>query len=176
MQQTTNSAAIPASTGSSLGADRRARMMRRILVAGAVAGALDIAYAFTIWGFRDVPPTVILMSIASGLFGRAAFAGGVPMAALGAALHFMMTTIMAAVFARAATAVPLLARRPIVAGAGYGVGIYIVMNYIVVPLSRAAPGGDQPLEVMISGIAVHMLFVGVPIALITTRGRSIWRG
>jgi hypothetical protein len=175
MQQTTNSAAIPAATESGLGADRRARILRRILAAGAVAGALDLAYAFTIWGFRDVPPTVILMSIASGLFGRAAFAGGVPMAALGAALHFMMTTIMAAVFARAATAMPLLARRPIVAGVGYGVGIYIVMNYVVVPLSRAASGGDQPLVMMISGIAVHMLFVGVPIALITTRGRFIWR-
>lgn len=174
MQQTTNSAAIPPHAASRLGADRRARIVRRILVAGAVAGALDIAYAFTIWGFKDVPPTAILMAIASGLFGRAAFAGGLPMAAAGAALHFMMTTIMAAVFARAATAVPLLARRPIVAGAGYGVGIYIVMNYVVVPLSRAAPGGDQPLAFLISGIAVHMLLVGVPIALITTRGRFIW--
>ena len=175
MQQTTNTAANPASTGSGLGADRRARILRRIVVAGAVAGALDIVYAFTIWGFKDVPPSVILMSIASGLFGRAAFAGGFPMAALGAALHFMMTTIMAAVFARAAAVAPLLARRPIAAGAAYGVGIYIVMNYVVVPLSRAAPGGDQPLVFMISGIAVHMFFVGVPIALITTRGRSIWR-
>ena len=175
MQQTTNAPAIPAPTASSLGAERRADILRRILLAGAVAGALDIAYAFTIWGGRDVPPTVILMSIASGLFGRAAFAGGLPMAALGAALHFMMTTIMAAIFVRASAAMPLLARRPVAAGAAYGIGIYIVMNYVVVPLSRAAPGGGQPLIFMISGIAVHMFFVGVPIALITTRGRYFWR-
>lgn len=175
MQQTTNSAAIPASTGAGLGAERRAHMLRRILLAGAVAGALDIAYAFAVWWLQDVPPTIILMAIASGLFGTAAFAGGLPMAALGAALHFTMTTIMAAVFARASTAMPWLARRPVVAGAAYGVGIYIVMNYVVVPLSRAAPGGDQPLWLMVSGIVVHMLLVGVPIALITTRGRRFWR-
>jgi hypothetical protein len=175
MQQTSSSTGISASAGSSLGADRRARILRRIIVAGAVAGALDLTYALGIWWLHDVPPTVILMAIASGLFGRAAFAGGLPMAAAGAALHFMMTTIMAAVYARAAAAVQLLARRPILAGAAYGFGIYIVMNYVVVPLSRAAPGGDEPLTLVIGGIAAHVLLVGIPIALITTRGRFIWR-
>ena len=175
MQQTRNSAAIAASVGPSLGADRRARMLRRILVAGAVAGALDLTYAFTVWWLKDVPPTVILMSVASGLFGRAAFAGGLPMAALGAALHFMMTTIMAAVFAQAATMVPLLARRPFLTGAGYGVVIWLTMKYIVVPLSAAAGGGGGSLIQMLGNLTAHVLLVGVPIALITTRGRSFWR-
>lgn len=175
MQQTSSSTAIAAGVGSERVAVRRARTWPRVLAAGAVAGALDLAYAFTVWGLRDVPPTVILMSIASGLYGRAAYAGGLPMAGLGALLHFMMTTIMAAVFARLAVAAPLLARRPVAAGAGYGVVILLTMKYVVVPLSRAVVGKNESLALMIGGLAAHVLLVGIPIALITTRGRRVWR-
>ena len=175
MQQTTTTAAMAALDSAGLGAGRRARILRRVLVAGAVAGALDIIYAFTVWWLKDVPPTIILQSIASGLFGRAAFAGGMPMVVLGAFLHFMMTIIMAAVFAGAAGQVSTLARRPIIWGAAYGVGIWLTMRYIVVPLSLAAGGGGGSLLQMLGNLGAHILLVGIPIALITTRGRRFWR-
>jgi hypothetical protein len=38
------------------------------------------------------------------------------------------------------------------------------MNYVVVPLSAATPGSKDPLWVVLS-VAVHMLFIGIPIAL-----------
>jgi hypothetical protein len=58
--------------------------------------------------------------------------------------------------------------RPVPFGAAYGLGCYIVMNFVVVPLSSAAAGSKDPLWIGM-GIAVHMLLIGVPIALFTRR-------
>jgi len=59
-------------------------------------------------------------------------------------------------------------QRPVLVGAGYGLILYGVMNYIVVPLSAAAHGGPKdPLWVGLS-VVVHMFLIGVPIALATS--------
>ena len=47
-----------------------------ILLGGAIAGALDLLFATTFAGFNGVAPTRVLQTIASGLLGNAAFAGG----------------------------------------------------------------------------------------------------
>jgi hypothetical protein len=47
------------------------------------------------------------------------------------------------------------------------------MHYVVVPLSAAAGGSADPLWTVLT-IAVHMLLVGVPIALFAKRSfRSV---
>ena len=53
-----------------------------IVVGGIAAGALDIVYAFTVYGVRGVAPLTILQSIASGVLGREAFRGGAETGAL----------------------------------------------------------------------------------------------
>lgn len=136
-----------------------------IVVGGIAAGALDIVYAFTIYGVRGVPPLTILQSIASGVLGREAFRGGVETGALGAALHFLMTGVMAAVFVVASLAWPWLRAHAVQWGMIYGGAIFLVMNFIVVPLSRAG-GVLPPLELYAAGFVVHVLLVGLPIALI----------
>lgn len=42
------------------------------------------------------------------------------------------------------------------------------MNYLVVPLSAARAGAKDPLWITLS-ILVHMLLIGVPIALLISR-------
>jgi hypothetical protein len=111
-----------------------------ILLGGVVAGTIDIGAASAINGFID--PLRILKFIAAGLIGLpAAHAGGIETAALGYALQIGMALIIAAVFVLASNAVPLLKRNWLPAGLAYGVGVYFVMTYVVVPLSRigAAP-------------------------------------
>lgn len=49
--------------------------------------------------------------------------------------------------------------------------LYVVMNYIIVPLSAAGPGSKDPLWIALS-IAVHALLIGVPIALFTRRAQQ----
>ena len=52
-----------------------------ILAGGAIAGAIDITYAIVFSGFRGVPATRILQSVASGLLGAGSYRGGAPAAA-----------------------------------------------------------------------------------------------
>jgi hypothetical protein len=137
-----------------------------VIAGGLIAGTLDIAYACIFWAMKAaVPVQRIFQSVAAGLLGKASFQGGAATAALGLALHYFIATTMSVVYYLVARRWPLLGQRPVLCGAGYGLILYGVMNYIVVPLSRAGHGGAKdPLWVGLS-IVVHMFLIGVPIAL-----------
>jgi uncharacterized membrane protein YagU involved in acid resistance len=82
-----------------------------------------------------------------------------------------MAIVMAAVYYAAATVLPVLVKRAVICGLVYGAGIYVVMNYVVMPLSAIhATGGSGPPAIVISGIIGHMVGVGLVIALFTRRG------
>ena len=102
------------------------------LAGGVVAGTIDIAAACLINGHNI---RSVLHAIAGGLLGEQAFAGGMRTVILGAALQEAMAVVIAAVFVAATLMVPALRRRWIAAGVAYGVVIFFVMNYVVVPLS-----------------------------------------
>jgi hypothetical protein len=147
------------------------RPLRTIVIAGLVAGALDISYAFIIWGLRGVTPIRIGQSIASGLLGReAAVAGGTTIGLFGLLLHFTMATIIAAIYYGAARNFRLLVDRAVPCGIAYGLATYGVMNYVVLPLSAIGAVGDSgPAYIRITGVLVHMFLIGLPIALITRK-------
>lgn len=145
--------------------------LKTIVTAGLVAGALDILYAFIIWGLRGVTPIRIGQSVAAGLLGRdAAVGGGTTTGLFGLGVHFVLAIIMAAIYYAAARNIRLLVDRAVPFGLAYGLALYGAMNYIVLPLSAIGKaGGGGPLYITITGILVHMFLVGLPIALITRR-------
>lgn len=143
---------------------------RAILLGGLVAGLLDISYAFLLWGLRGVPPVRILQSVAGGLLGADTYEGGTGTAVLGAALHLLIACLIAAVYVLASRRLPDLARRPALWGPLYGIGAYLVMNYVVVPLSAFPRRGGTPAPVVwITGVLAHMFLIGLPIALAARR-------
>jgi hypothetical protein len=135
---------------------------------GAVAGVLDLAAAMVLYGLRGARPMRVLQAIASGLLGAAAFRGGTATAALGCALHFLIALVAAAVYVGASRGLPVLIRRPVLSGLFYGVVVYFVMNWIVVPLSAIPRSPFRP-GMAATLVVIHMLFVGLPIALATAR-------
>lgn len=137
-----------------------------MLVAGLVAGAIDIGYACAFWYIRaGTAPQRIFQSVAAGVLGPSAFTGGASTAGLGLLLHFGIALVVAIVFALAALRVPRLARQPWRWGILYGIAVYAVMNYVVVPLSAAGGGGaGNPLWVTLT-VLVHAFGIGVPVAL-----------
>ena len=147
-------------------APRQSSPLRLVLAGGLVAGTLDITYACVFWALKaDLPPTRIFQSVAAGLLGKASFEGGTATAALGLGLHYFIACSMAVAYYLVARRVPPLRERPVPYGAAYGLLLYGIMNYIVVPLSAAGGGGAKdPLWVGLS-IVVHMFLIGVPIAL-----------
>lgn len=144
---------------------------RAILWGGLIAGAIDITYACVFsYARRGTPPGRILQSVASGALGDAAFQGGTPTAALGLAFHFLIALIWATVYYLASRKLRVLARVPYLCGVVYGLLIFAVMNYAVIPLSAAPFGAPPPDSPAFSvGILVHMLGIGLPIALATRR-------
>ncbi|HTK79311.1 MAG TPA: hypothetical protein VL286_02625 [Rhizomicrobium sp.] len=110
----------------------RYSIAQAILLGGLIAGTIDIGAASLIF-WRS--PFLICQSVASGLFGRASFTGGMETTLAGLLLQWGMSLIIAAIYVAASTWVPVLRRRWVAAGLAYGVGIFFVMNYVVVPLS-----------------------------------------
>ena len=147
------------------------RAVKAILAGGLIGGAFDITFACGVSALRGVSPIRVGQSVASGLLGReAAIAGGVPTGLLGFVLHFAMALIMAAIYYGAATRIPLLVKRAAWCGPIYGLGLYLTMNYVVLPLSAIGRhGGNGPLWIVIPEILVHMFLLGLTIALFTRR-------
>ncbi|HET8648998.1 MAG TPA: hypothetical protein VFL95_03070 [Gemmatimonadales bacterium] len=143
-----------------------------VVVGGVIAGALDISYACLFWALKaDVGPQRIFQSVASGLLGRSSFTGGAATAVLGLALHFLIAISMSVVYYLVARRWELLWKRPLLAGALYGLLLYAIMNYVVLPLSQAAPASKDRLWVVLS-IVVHMILIGIPIALAARAARG----
>jgi uncharacterized membrane protein YagU involved in acid resistance len=135
-----------------------------------IAGTLDIADALIFYSFRGVPPTGILRFIAACLVGVSALHGGLAMAALGLAIHYTITLFWSALFLFAATRFTFLTRHAIASGLLYGVVIYVLMNYVVLPLTRLPPRTHHLAPaVLVNGVLALMLFMGLPIALIAQR-------
>jgi uncharacterized membrane protein YagU involved in acid resistance len=149
-----------------LTSDAGPRVLRAILWAGLVAGALDISFAFIFWGLKGVSAERILHGIAAGVLGRGAFGGGLAAAALGLLLHFSIACCAAAAYCFAGLRIAVLFRRPLLCGPLYGAAFYLFMSYVVVPLS-ATPVRVTPLT--LDGLFAHTVLFGLSIALITSR-------
>lgn len=136
-----------------------------ILLGGLSAGALDFIGACVTNAARGVTPLRVAQSVASGLLGRASFNGGYKTAALGVALHFIIALGAAAVFCVASTRLHWLVERPWLSGALYGIAVYWFMQLIVLPLSAVPFKLNFAWPVVVTGLIVHVLCVGWPIAL-----------
>jgi len=147
----------------------RKRALLNVLLGGLVAGTFDLTFACTFWAIKiGAPPTRIFQSVARGLLGTASFQGGIKTAALGVFLHYFIATTMSFFYYFAARQWALLHRYPLRCGAIYGLGLWVVMTYVVVPLSAAGRGSQDGLWIALS-ILVHMFLIGVPIAFFTRR-------
>jgi len=113
-------------------------------------------------------PIQVLQYIASGALGNSAFRGGLATAALGAAFHFLIAWVAAAVFVLASRRLEILKTQAVSAGLLYGAAVYFFMNYVVLPLSAVAPAAFQ-LGLFLNGVIGHAVFVGLPISLIARR-------
>lgn len=145
-----------------LAGPERSGSLRGILWGGILCGVFDITYAFIAF---KAPPAAILQSISSGLLGKRAYEGGLPTAALGLFLHFVVAFGAATVYYLASRKLPFLVRHAVVCGLLYGMAVYLFMNFLVIPLSAFPRKLSYPLGVLIPGIAWHMVLVGLPIAL-----------
>ncbi|SRR6266516_630225 len=152
-------------------APRQPRAFQTIVYGGLVVGVLDILDAMLFFGIRNgVKPIRIFQSIASGLLGSSSFDGGMKTALLGGLLHFLIAFILATTYYVASRILPMLIRHAVMWGLIYGVAVYFVMNFVVLPVSAVGPRtAPIPWAVFLNGVIGHALLVGLPIALLAQR-------
>jgi hypothetical protein len=63
---------------------------------------------------------------------------------------------------------PLILQASVLAGTLYGVAVYAVMYWIVVPLSRARPFNPTAQLIPIA-VLIHIFCIGMPIAWVMSR-------
>jgi hypothetical protein len=150
--------------------------LSRIVGAGLLLGLIDICYAWLLYVIILGRSTYlrVAQSIASGILGKETYSGGMATAALGLTLHFtiaMTWTVFFYLLLRYWPPMRRMLQAPngaIYVGLAYGVVIWLVMNLVVIPLSRA---NGAPLFTWLSGlsIVVHAALLGLPMVLIVRR-------
>lgn len=141
-----------------------------ILRIGLVAGTLDIADALIFSYFRGATPVMVFQYIASGLIGLKSFQLGWTMVVLGVAIHYFIALTWTVVFYIASRRFPSLTRRPVLSGLLYGVGVYLFMNLVALPLS-GVPHPLKPVSLVsrVNGVLALMFCIGLTIALLVRR-------
>ena len=143
-----------------------------IILGGLVAGVLDAIDAVIAYGIMGQNPVQVLQYVASGLLGNSAYAGftgaGIANAGLGAALHFFIALVVAAVYYAGTLKAPILKSRPVASGLFFGAGVFLFMTFLVLPNSNVTKNPFS-LGLFLNGIIGHALLVGLPIALYAVR-------
>jgi hypothetical protein len=142
------------------------------LIAGLITGSLDISAAFIQYFIQTgKSPVVILPFIASGIFGNDAFNGENSMILWGLILHFITAIIFAFFFFWLSKTFPSILKNKLLTGVLYGFFIWSVMQFIVLPLSRA-PKSSLHFTGAIIAILILIFCIGIPLAYLAGRKRS----
>jgi uncharacterized membrane protein YagU involved in acid resistance len=143
--------------------------MNIIFKVGLFAGFLDITAACVNFLLRtNKNPVIVLQFVASGILGKTAFAGGIPVATLGLLLHFFIALIFAGLYFFLYPRLLLLRKNPFWSGVGYGLLVWIVMNGFVLPLSLVS---RRPYALLPDLIEMMIMVgaIGLPISLLVHR-------
>jgi hypothetical protein len=134
---------------------------------GLAIGILDGLFAVIFYGvILGIPQIRIFQSVAAGLLGRASFQGGTRTYLMGIVLHFVVATCIATVYYFFSQFLPILIKNAVPSGLIYGVIAYLVMNYVVIPLSARGTPAAFSLRTFLPAIIAHAFLVGLPVALI----------
>lgn len=139
-----------------------------IVYGGLAVGVLDGIAALVNAGLRGVTPTRVFQYISSSLLGTEAFNGGTTTVVLGVILHFLVAFGVATGFYVLARIFPAVLRYAILSGVVYGIAAYFAMAYLIVPLTQVRQGAFS-WNGLITSVIIHILFVGLPVAIIARR-------
>jgi len=154
------------------------RFLIAALVTGIAAAAIEMIFVLPIQASLGNSPGIVFQSIASGTMGKAAYIGGTPAILLGIFYHTLISVVAAGAYLAAATRLPFLYSRPLIGGLLCAIIAYIVMNWIVVPMSAVGYKPTTNPTMIALSFAIHVIGFGWPIAYIArtmTQGRDTFK-
>lgn len=129
-----------------------------ILVGGAVAGLLDMTSAYLTFG-RFMP-----IGIAGGIVGKAELHISVGLYILGLVIHYLIAFSAAAAYCLASRKLPFLRDHFLVCGVFHGLGFFLFMQLVVLPLSAYHAMGPYTYHGLVQGLLAHVFLIGLPIS------------
>jgi uncharacterized membrane protein YagU involved in acid resistance len=141
------------------------------IFAGAlIAGTtLEIYFLITMPALLHVlSPLQVLQWDAANVLGRAAFSQGYASAFAGLVMHFLVSIVWATLYVFGLATTRAADMHPVVAGALFGVIVWFVMTFLVLPLG-AGPHLEVGALSILSGVFAHVAVFGIPLALVVRR-------
>ncbi len=136
---------------------------------GLLAGSLDILAACTnAYIARGTSPVVVLQYIASGAFGKAAFADGWQMPLLGLLFHFIIAYSFTTLFFLLYPSIKIMSKSIVITAIVYGIFIFVVMSFGVLPLTKV-PKITFQLEKVIISVLILIVAIGLPLSIFARR-------
>jgi hypothetical protein len=139
-----------------------------IIMAGLVAGTLDLSCATIQTIIMGGDPLRMLRYIASGILGPDAFDGGLKISMLGVVIHYCIAFSWTILFFLLYPSIKGLASHKLITGIVYGIIVWTVMNRIVVPLSRI-PSRPFNLKNALIGLGILIIAIGIPLSFMAAR-------
>lgn len=148
-------------------AARPQRKFWTVVWIGLVAGTLDITENIIFNHFRGVTMKIIFQYIASGLIGTKSFSLGAESVALGVTIHYAIAMTWTVVFYVLSRKLTILTRRAAISGIVYGGVVYMIMNFVVLPLT-ALPHAPRAMTLAsrVSGVLALLFCIGLTISLL----------
>lgn len=135
-----------------------------ILATGLIAGSLDALAAVLFFLARgNKQPAALFRYIASAVYGQAAFTGGAGMIAMGILFHFVIALCWVGSYFALYPLVSGLRTGMLVDAVVYGLLVWVVMNLVVLPLSRAVRRPSSFSFILIN-MVILMIAIGLPCA------------
>src|SRR5260370_10828127 len=146
-----------------------ARKIRAIFWIGLTAGTLDITENLVFNHFRGISPWRVFQYIASGLIGMKSFQSGWNSVALGVAIHYAIALTWTGIFLFAALKFSTITRHPLLSGVIYGCLVYLIMTFMVLPLSGVPhPPAEIPVASRINTVMAPLFSIQLLLSLRST--------
>jgi uncharacterized membrane protein SirB2 len=133
-----------------------------ILAGGFMAATFDFFAAMLIYGGTA---SGVAHAIARGWFGAAVKTMPPIVDVIGIASHYAILLIAASIFVLTSLRFPVLRQRAWITGPLFGICIYIVMHFVILPLSAVHATSNPKGLQLVEEVCGHMFAIGLPIAL-----------
>src|SRR5579859_2199081 len=155
------------SAGAAVAGSRQRSNFWTVVWIGLVAGTLDIGENLIFNAFRHVTPKMVFQYIASGLIDGRSFTMGGASVALGVAIHYAIAMTWTVIFYLLSRKLIFLTRQAAISGIIYGGVVYVIMNFIVLPLT-SVPHAPRAMTVAsrVSGVLALLFCIGLTISLL----------
>jgi uncharacterized membrane protein YagU involved in acid resistance len=144
-------------------------MWKSIFTTTIIAGTLDITAAcINAYMNAKITPDIVLKYVASGFFGKSAFAGGTEMILSGLLFHFIIAFACTFVYFWLYPKIDFLKQNIALNAILIGIIVWFVTTIIIIPMSKITPNPFNFYKALIA-VCILIVCIGLPIAYCAKR-------